>query len=126
VTEIATADEWRSWLREALTSAMRERRVSAIKALRSTLSAIDNAEAVDATEALTPDPGPIAGAVSGLGAGEVARRQLTSDDVRAIIQREIDERLAAALDYERAGREERAGELRAEAAVIEILTTTVG
>jgi uncharacterized protein YqeY len=126
MTEIAAAEQWRSWLREALTSAMRERRVSAIKALRSTLSAIDNAEAVDTTEALKPEPGPIAGAVSGLGAAEVARRQLTSDEVRGIIQREIDERRAAALDYERAGREERAGELRDEAAVIELLTTTVG
>jgi hypothetical protein len=53
---------------------MRERDDTATSALRSALSAIDNAEAVDAPPQPTLASGPIAGAVVGVGAAEVPRR----------------------------------------------------
>jgi hypothetical protein len=57
----------------------------------------------------------VAGAVAGLGAAEAERRRLSPPQVAAIVQAEIDERLAAAAEYERAGRADRAARLAAEA-----------
>jgi uncharacterized protein len=57
----------------------------------------------------------VAGAAAGLGAAEAGRRRLSPAQVAAIVQAEIDERLAAAAQYERAGREDRAARLAAEA-----------
>lgn len=76
-----------------------------MSALRSAMSAISNAEAVE------PGPGHpagtgsahFAGAVAGLGAGEAERRRLTEADVATIVRQEAAEREAAADDYERAG-----------------------
>jgi uncharacterized protein len=108
-------------LRQALTTAMRARDAVAVSALRSTLGAIDNAEAVDAND-VVPIPrspgGVIAGAVPGLGAGEVTRRQLSEDGIAGIVRAEVADREWAAADYERAGRGDRADRLRAEAAVL--------
>lgn len=50
---------------------MRERQADAVAALRETLAAIDNAEAIDASAAPPVQHGVIAGGVAGLGAGEV-------------------------------------------------------
>ncbi len=61
----------------------------------------------------------IAGGVHGLGRGEVARRVLTDDDVRTIVQRVIDERRMAATQYDELGRHDDASELRTEIAVLE-------
>ncbi|TSE00189.1 hypothetical protein FOS14_10110 [Skermania sp. ID1734] len=92
---------------------MRERDRTALTALRSTLAAIDNAEAVDtATRA-----GAIEAAV-GLGAAEVARRELSDAQVEAIVRAEIAERKTAASEYEGVGESARADALRAEAAVL--------
>jgi len=108
-------------LRQALTAAMKARDAVALSALRSTLGAIDNAEAVDAIDA-TQIPrskgGVIAGAVSGVGAGEVPRRQLSESGIAGIVQAEVADRESAAADYERTGRHDRASRLRAEAAVL--------
>jgi uncharacterized protein YqeY len=82
----------RQRLREALPAALRARDRVAVAALRATLAAIDNAEAVDTARA----------AVAGL----------------AIEQTPMGEREAAARDYDRAGRPERAAHLRGEAAVL--------
>jgi uncharacterized protein YqeY len=83
----------RTWLREAV----RSRDTVTVSALRSLLGAIGNAEAVS----VPSDVGPagssehIAGAVVGVGAAEVSRRQLTDDDVATIVRAEIAERRSA-------------------------------
>jgi uncharacterized protein len=60
----------------------------------------------------------IAGAVSGLNAGEARRRTLSTTEVAQIIQAEISERLLAARDYERSGHADRAQRLRSEAKIL--------
>ncbi len=76
-------------LRAALTAAMKARDETATAALRSALSAIGNAEAVDGAVG-QPGDSPIAGAVSGLGAGDVPRQLLTEHDVAAVVLAEVD------------------------------------
>lgn len=116
-------------LRADLLSARKARDTAATAVLRSTLSAIANAEALPVAEAaLTADgiasgsasagDGPIAGAASGVGATEAARRDLTDDDVRGIIIDEQTERLSAATDLESHGAGEEAEQLRAEAELL--------
>jgi uncharacterized protein len=58
---------------------------------------------------------PVAGAVVGLGAGEVERRRLTATEMEAIVRREVTERRTAARAYRDAGRSDHAERLRAEA-----------
>jgi uncharacterized protein YqeY len=88
-----------------------------VAALRSTLAALDNAEAVDrpaaAAGSLAIEHTPI-----GVGAAEVDRRVLTEAMVERIVRAEVAEREAAADQYERAGRADRAAQLRAESAVL--------
>lgn len=104
-------------LRERLTSAMKQRDAVSMRVLRSTIAAIENAEApsVDSEQlrGLAIERSP-----HGVGAGEVDRVRLTARDVRAVVRREIDDRLAAAASYERTGRDDHAAQLRAEAAVL--------
>jgi uncharacterized protein YqeY len=104
----------RQRLREALPTAMKARNRAAVAALRATLAAIDNAEAVTTDE---NTQGSLAIEMLPVGAGstEVARRVLTEDDVARIVQREADEREQAAAEYINLGRPERAEQLRAEA-----------
>jgi uncharacterized protein YqeY len=110
---------------------MKARDQQAVAALRSALAAIDNAEAVDATShplgpAGAGDGGagvperaaPVAGAVLGLGAGEVERRSLTAGEMDAIVRREVAERRTAARAYEDAGQSRYAERLRAEAELL--------
>lgn len=111
----------RADLRRDLTDAIRRRDAAAVSALRTTLAAIENAEAVrPGDDAPAPNPGgsPVAGAVVGLGAAEVPRRHLSDADVERIIRAEVRERVAAAAEYERHGRHARAQRLRAEADVL--------
>ncbi len=104
--------------RRALTAAMKRRDSVAMAACRSVLSAIANAEAVAQSPA-TPTPGlPIAGAITGLGKGDVPRRELTPGDLATIVQAEIDERAKAAADYRAAGRIGAAETVQAEARII--------
>src|SRR5689334_15844966 len=102
-------------LRRALTAALKARDAVAVSALRSALAAVENAGAVDAAQAPSPVSGPIAGAVSGLGAGEVERRPV---DVRAVVAAEVEHRRSAAREYAELGRTDRAERLRAEAEVL--------
>jgi uncharacterized protein YqeY len=118
VEEHTAAAEWRVRIRLALTAAMKARDTTAISALRSALSAIDNAEAADESEAPAVQHGVIAGGVSGLGAGEVARRTLSASELGAIIRGEITDRQSEAVDRERTGHHDRAAALLAEAAVL--------
>ena len=111
-------------MRRDLTAAMRARDKRAVAVLRSTLGAIDNAEAVDAAQApqageeRPAGEGGIAGTVAGVGAGEVERRALTAAEMEALVRREVAERRAAARGYERAGRAAHAERLNAEAELL--------
>jgi uncharacterized protein YqeY len=107
----------RQRLREALPAAMKARDRTATAALRATLSAIDNAEAVvpddEQRRGLSIEEAPI-----GAGATEVARRMLTEQEVEQIVHAELAERESAADEYDRVGRPERAEQLRGEARVL--------
>jgi hypothetical protein len=106
----------RDRLRAALKAAMKARDAVAVAALRSALAAVGNAEAVAPAGGPAPlTDGVIAGAVAGVGATEAARRELTDDEVAAIVRAEVDDRRAAAADYEAAGHPDRAARLSAEA-----------
>ena len=114
---MSEATVWRATLRDALLSARKDRDATRVAALRSALSAIDNAETPDGARVDAPSSGTIAGGVVGLGAAEVARRELSDKQIRELVQAEIDERLSAAREID-ASHEQRAATLRAEAAVL--------
>lgn len=79
-------------LSDDLKKAMKEKNTIAVKAIRSLVAAIDNAGAVIVEAPATmPMSGGIAGATSGLGSTEVERKKLSDDDIRIIIQKEIEE-----------------------------------
>jgi uncharacterized protein len=113
-----SADEWRTRLRTALLAARKDRDIARVSALRSALSAIDNAETPDGVRLDAPSSGKIAGGVVGLGAAEVERRELSDAQIRELLRAEIDERLTAARQAAGGGHGERATVLRAEAAVL--------
>jgi uncharacterized protein YqeY len=112
------ADEWRARLRSALLAARKARDTARVSALRSALSAIDNAETPDGAEVDAPSSGKIAGGVVGLGAAEVMRRDLSDEHIRELLRTEIDERLTAADDFTAGGHAQRATLLRSEAAAL--------
>lgn len=96
--------ELRDRLRSDLTVAMKQRDRPAVSVLRSALAAIENSEAVVAetvTAYRSANNEFVAGASAGLGAAEVARRVLTSDDERAVLS-ELHAELMASAD-QRAG-----------------------
>lgn len=88
-----------------------------VAAVRSALAAIDNAHAVEAPPAPRPG-GAIAGAVTGLGAGDATRRDLSEGDIAAIVRAEVTDRRTAALEDEGAGQVDAAARLTAEADVL--------
>ncbi|KQX65286.1 hypothetical protein [Streptomyces sp. Root1310] len=96
---------------------MRARDKAAVSALRTTLAALDNAEAAPVREAelrgLALEQSPV-----GAGATEVARCALSEQGVLAVVRAEADERLAAAAQLTAPAHAERAALLRAEAAVL--------
>jgi uncharacterized protein len=113
------ASRIRDRLQAALRDALRARDTVARSALRSALSAIDNASAVPVSQPPAAASSPhIAGAVAGLGAGEAERRGLTESDIDGLVRSEVAERQAAAHDYDQAGQPEHADRLRREAAVL--------
>jgi uncharacterized protein YqeY len=114
VTGVPPPDDIRTRLRRALGDALRARDAGTVSALRSAMSAISNAEAVEPGPAHTAGTGSahFAGAVAGLGAGEAERRRLTEADAAAIVRQEATEREAAAGQYERAGHTAEAARLR--------------
>jgi uncharacterized protein YqeY len=115
---VTDAQLWKATMRDALLAARKQRDATRVSALRSALSAIDNAETPDAAPVGTEASEAIAGAVVGLGAAEVARRELSDAQIRDLVRAEIDERLAAAEQVTSGGHTERAATLRAEAAVL--------
>jgi len=110
----------RARLRLALTGALRARDAIAVSALRSALSAVGNAEAVDPGPTAAAGVGSqyVAGAAVGLGATEARRRSLSPAEAERIVRAEAGERERAAREYERAGRADQAGRLRREARVL--------
>ncbi|MET7701666.1 hypothetical protein [Streptomyces sp. NPDC005485] len=96
---------------------MRARDKAAVSALRTTLAALDNAEAVplDETEPhnLALEQSPV-----GVGATEAARRELSERRVVDIVRAEAAERLEAAAQLTAPAHAHRAAQLRAEAAVL--------
>jgi uncharacterized protein len=101
---------------------MKARDRAAVSVLRSTLSAIENAEAVDPVTSTVTDGEFVAGAVQGLGAAEATRRTLGEADIIAIVEAEIAELLDAAETYEATGRLDRAEGLRGD---VEVLTAVL-
>ncbi|WP_031515610.1 GatB/YqeY domain-containing protein [Streptomyces sp. NRRL F-5123] len=104
-------------LRAALPAAMRARDKATLALLRSTLAAIENAEAVELTDvpggSLAIERTPV-----GPGAAEAVRRELTEADVERIVRAELAEREAAAQAYDQAGQPAQAEQLRAGVAVV--------
>lgn len=109
-------------LRDDLATALRARDRETVRVLRTVLSALANAEAQPVEES-TPtsqvSSGPIAGASAGVGASEAARRELDEDEVRAIVEAERDERIAAADDLAQRGVTAAAADLVTEASVLD-------
>ncbi|WP_209306508.1 hypothetical protein [Blastococcus sp. CT_GayMR19] len=104
----------RERLRTALPAALKQRDAALVAVLRATLAALDNAEAVPLPEhghgSLALEETPV-----GVGVREMARRDLSDEDVKRLVRDEIDERRRAARVYEQAGEHERARRLRHEA-----------
>jgi uncharacterized protein YqeY len=93
--------------------AMKARDRVAMAVLRSTLAAIDNAEAVDRSAALDRQLA-IERIPVGAGATEVERLALTQSQVKQIVRTELAERRAAMHAYDQTGRHEHASRLREE------------
>jgi uncharacterized protein len=106
-------------LRAALPAAMKAHDRTTVAGIRSALSAIANAEAIDVSHAPEPQHGPIAQAVHGLRSGEVTRRQLSETDIIEIVRAEVVARMAAADEYDGIGHTDEAARLRSEAASLE-------
>jgi uncharacterized protein len=104
-------------LRQALPEAMRARDKAAVSALRSALAALDNAEAVPLGES-GPRSLALEQSPAGVGATEVARRELSERGAADIVRAEAGERLDAAARLTAPAQAERASRLRAEAAVL--------
>lgn len=117
----------RAGLAAALKDAIRARDTIAASALRTTLSAIANAEAVATQMHPTATIGSphFAGAAAGLGAGEVARRHLSAADVYAVVRAEITERDRAAAEYAAIGLSSEAERLHTEAGLLTAIIAAV-
>ncbi|MFI0263090.1 hypothetical protein ACH4OW_29150 [Streptomyces sp. NPDC017056] len=96
---------------------MRARDKAAVSALRATLAALDNAEAVPPQEAELRG-GAIEHSPVGAGATEAVRRELSEREVVDIVRAEATERLDAAAQLTAPAHADRAARLRAEAAVL--------
>jgi uncharacterized protein len=117
--QAADAQALRATLRRGLTAAMKARDTEVLAALRTAIAAIDNAEAV----AVPADRAPvtsahIAGASSGAGSAEAARRQLDGDEVRRILRDQADEQAREADRFDELGQADAARRLRRRAEVI--------
>ncbi|MGW7007777.1 hypothetical protein ACWGCW_34495 [Streptomyces sp. NPDC054933] len=96
---------------------MRARDKAAVSALRATLAALDNAEAVPVDEAalrgLALEQSPV-----GVGVTEAARRELSERSVAEIVRAEATERLEIAAQLTQPAHADRVAQLRAEASVL--------
>jgi hypothetical protein len=100
----------RERLQADLRVAMREDDRTRVSVLRTALAALANAEAVEAQDVAV---------VKGLYAAEAQRRELSADDVRAVLDGVRDDLLVAAGEIGRLGRKVDAERLREQAAIVE-------
>ncbi|MBR8743923.1 hypothetical protein [Nocardiopsis sp. MG754419] len=115
----------RSMLRADLTTAMKARRRDSVAALRTTIAALDNAEAVPVRGAPAETTGAhIAGAEHGVGSTEARRRALTLDEALSLLRAQIEERTSEADRYASLGAREDAERLRREADALRAYTAT--
>ncbi|MGX1972040.1 hypothetical protein [Streptomyces kronopolitis] len=96
---------------------MRARDKAAVSALRATLAALDNAEAVPVDEAELRGMA-LEHAPAGVGVTEAARRELSERAVADIVRAEVTERLDAATQLSAPVHADRVARLHAEAAVL--------
>jgi uncharacterized protein YqeY len=96
-------------LKSDLRLAMAGRDTTAVRTIRTLISALDNAGAVPIDQV----PEPVVGRH-----GDVPRRALDEASVRAILEAEAEERRSAIAEYEDLGLEDAAGTLRAEMEVV--------
>jgi uncharacterized protein YqeY len=115
----AAADGVKARLRAALRDAVKTRDKAATNAFRSVLGVLDNADAASTDDAPPMDAGRIAGGVHGLGAGEVARREVSDEELVVIAREELERWQQLASDYDGAGQTEHAAQLRAEVATVD-------
>jgi len=116
-----TSATLRDRMSAALPDAIRSRDRTAVAALRSTLAALANAEAVGVGGRDDPSATGsehVAAAAAGVGAAEVSRRVLAEAEVVSLVRAEVEERLESAGVYDLHGQADRAERLRAEASVI--------
>ncbi|MEZ4730992.1 MAG: hypothetical protein R3E79_28055 [Caldilineaceae bacterium] len=102
----------REQMKADLLQAMKARQHATVATLRSVLAVIDNAEAVPVDEPTVPVE-PVVGKRN-----EVPRKVLSVDDIRQIVQKEMDERHAASVQYARLGLQAEAERLQTAAALI--------
>ncbi|MGV3554736.1 MAG: GatB/YqeY domain-containing protein [Croceibacterium sp.] len=103
-----SAAAFRERLRDDLKAAMRARNEGEVRVLRALGAAIDNAQAVQLGDE----------ALRRFSESEIARRELTNDDIAELLAREHSERLEAAAEFERLGQAAEAERLRGEAAAV--------
>jgi uncharacterized protein len=104
-------------MRQALPAAMRARDKVAVSALRATLAALDNAEAVPVDEAQLRGVA-LEHAPTGVGVTEAARRELSEHRVVEIVRAEAAERLEVAARLTAPAQADRAARLRVEATLL--------
>lgn len=109
----------RARLSTALLEAMRAGNRPAVSVLRSALARVANAEAVPVDG--LPAAGAFEQARVGVGAADVTRRELTEDDVRALVEAEVAEHEQAASERRALGRDADAATLVAGADVLRAL-----
>jgi len=106
-----SAAAFKERLRADLKTALRERAMDEVRVLRTLIATLDNAEAVPGEYVALPrafgDP-----------SGEGARQELDAHAVAALLESEIDSRLAAAEDYQDRRRADEAARLRHEAQLL--------
>lgn len=95
-------------MHDDLSAAMRTRDATRVGVLRTTLGAVSNAEAVDAAAAVR----------TGL-LGDVGRRQLADDEIRAIVDAERGDLAATAAELRGIGQLAEADELMRRAAILD-------
>ena len=108
-------------LKAALLSAMKVKDAPAVSALRSALSALDNAAAVpvSTSEKAVVTSEYIAGAAQGLGAAEAIRRTLSDEEIAAILADEVAAHQEEARHFASLGRDEEADAATRQAQVIQ-------
>ncbi|MEV4621620.1 hypothetical protein AB0J74_23285 [Asanoa sp. NPDC049573] len=106
----------RERLRRTLRDALRARDAVAAGALRSAIAAIDNAESVPGVSLGVRSSQPLG--VTGVGAAEVPRRELDTEEMLRIVRAEAADRMAAAAQYERLGQVDAAARMRSGAELL--------